>query len=242
MPKAILTYHSLDDSRSVLSLHPDLFRLQMQALASSGVKVASLPELRATPGPAVALTFDDGFANFAEVAAPLLASCGFPATLFLVTDHCGGYNDWPSQGRRIPRLPLLSWKDIAELGRQGIDFGAHTATHPDLARLDAAGAQEEILSSKQRIEEATGRGVFSFAYPYGNAPAHARRIVAQHFAAGCSSRLGWVTQDSKPEALERLDVYYLPRPFLFRRLFGPMARLYLALRGLLREWNRARHS
>lgn len=213
-----------------------MFAAQMEALAASGARVVRLAELRSAPGPAVALTFDDGFENFAEAAAPVLARCGFPATVFLVTDHCGRQNDWSGQWTAVPRLPLMGWSRIQELSAAGIEFGAHTATHPDLSGLELGRAREEILTSKRRIEEATGRPVESFAYPYGAMNPQVRRLVAEHFRAGCSTRLGYVGDNSPPEALERLDVYYLAWPGLFKRLFGLAARSYLGLRGALREW------
>jgi len=234
--RAILTYHSLDDSGSVISVNPPLFARQMGALAASGVPVARLAELRSTPAPAVALTFDDGFQNFAEAAAPVLARYRFPATVFLVSGYCGAANDWPSQWPGVPRLPLMGWTTIQELSRAGVEFGAHTATHPDLGRLDEGAIREEILSSKRRVEDATGQEALAFAYPYGAMPEPARRLVAEHFRAGCSTRLGFVTAASRPEALARLDVYYLSRLSLFRHLFASPARWYLALRGIIREW------
>ena len=233
---AILTYHSLDDSGSVISVTAQLFARQMQVLADSGISVVRLGELRLTPSPALALTFDDGFQNFSDVAAPVLSRHRFPATVFVVTGYCGRNNDWPSQPKRYPRLPLMSWSTITELSRAGFEFGAHSATHPDLACLDEASAREEILSSKKSIEDTTGKAVLAFAYPYGSAPAAARRIVAEHFSIGCSTRLGWVTDSSPPEALDRLDVYHLSNLYVFRKLFSSPARWYLALRGALREW------
>jgi peptidoglycan/xylan/chitin deacetylase (PgdA/CDA1 family) len=235
--RAILTYHSLDDSGSVVSVPPHLFARQMAALAASGVKVAPLAGLLAAPPPAVALTFDDGFDNFADFGAPILARHGFPATVFVVSGHCGGFNDWGSQPAGIPRLRLLEWSRIRELTRAGFEFGAHTVNHPNLAELDDARAREEILGSKQRIEEAIGQPVRCFAYPYGAMPEAARRMVAEHFAAGCSTCMGWITPGSRAEALERLDAYYLSSTYLFRRLFGGPARGYLALRRALRAFN-----
>ncbi len=235
--RAILTYHSLDDSGSVISVAPHLFYRQMEALAASGVTVTRLEDLLATPPPAVALTFDDGFQNFAVVAAPVLARLEFPATVFLVSGHCGGSNDWPSQRPGVPRLPLLDWDAVRELGRAGFDFGAHTVTHPDLARLADAEARHEVLSSQKQIEDATGRSVECFAYPYGTMPDAVRRLVAEQFVAGCSTRLAFVTAASQPEALERLDAYYLSSAYCLRRLFGLPAQAYLALRGALRVLN-----
>ena len=234
--RAILTYHSLDESGSVISVRPKAFVRQMEALARSGVRVTKLTELRSTPPPAVAVTFDDGYQNFLEAAAPVLGKYSFPATVFLVTDYCGGSNNWPSQPAGVPELPLMSWQTIAELSRSGVEFGAHTATHPSLAGLDEDSMREEILSSKKRVEDATGKPASSFAYPYGVMPEPAQNLVARHFSAGCSTRLGWVTAASRAEALERLDVYYLRNPYLFEHLFEPPAEWYLGLRAALREW------
>ena len=236
--RAILTYHSLDESGSVISVRPERFVRQMEALAASGLKVIALPQLRSTPPPCLALTFDDGFENFAEQGVPVLARYGFPATVFLVTSHCGARNDWPSQRPGIPVLPLMDWPRIRELSRAGVDFGAHTATHPDLTRLAEARARDEILSSRRRIEDAAGCAVACFAYPYGAVSEPVRAIVAEHFQVGCSARLGYVTPASRPEALERLDAYYLSRPSMFGSLMGPATRGYLGLRALLRQWNR----
>ena len=74
--RAVLTYHSLDDSGSVISISPAQFRRHLEWLARSRVRVCTLEQLvqesssstRSTSdGHAVALTFDDGFANFASI-------------------------------------------------------------------------------------------------------------------------------------------------------------------------------
>src|SRR6266480_6947225 len=110
----ILTYHSLDDSGSVTSVPPRFFREHMNSLAQRGFAGISLSELidawdgvgNLPPRPVV-LTFDDGFANLLEHAAPLLSELRFRATIFVVSGRCGQTNDWPNQAADIPRLPLL---------------------------------------------------------------------------------------------------------------------------------------
>src|SRR5271157_5964061 len=127
---AILTYHSLDDSGSVISIQPALFRRHMEFLAESGVPVVPLDQVLGRPG-SVAITFDDGFRNFADWALPVLDRHQLPATIFIVSQYCGQMNDWPSQsGAGVPRLPLLSWGELAALPAL-VSVGAHTATHPD---------------------------------------------------------------------------------------------------------------
>src|SRR5580693_5435107 len=131
---AILTYHSLDDSGSVISIPPALFRGQMEFLAESGIPVVPLDQVMQRPG-SVAITFDDGFRNFADEALPVLERHRFPATVFVVSRYCGGMNNWPSQSAaKVPCLPLLSWAQLRDFPDL-IAVGAHTATHPDLTRL-----------------------------------------------------------------------------------------------------------
>jgi peptidoglycan/xylan/chitin deacetylase (PgdA/CDA1 family) len=62
---------------------------------------------------------------------------------------------------------ILSWNEIKEMNRNGINFGAHTVTHPILTRLPLDEAAREIISSKKHIEEELGREVTTFCYPNG---------------------------------------------------------------------------
>ena len=93
-PRAVvLVYHRvgerhLDPWR--LMVDPEIFGGQMQALARdwSPLSLAELVEglaRRRLPERAVAVTFDDGYADNLEIAAPILAEHGIPATLFIAT-------------------------------------------------------------------------------------------------------------------------------------------------------------
>jgi peptidoglycan/xylan/chitin deacetylase (PgdA/CDA1 family) len=64
----------------------------------------------------------------------------------------------------------VSWDDIREMSRAGIEIGAHTLSHPRLTRLSDDELQREIIGSKRRIEDEIGQRVTSFCYPNG-APA-----------------------------------------------------------------------
>ena len=98
--RAVLAYHSLDSTGSVISTPPRVFREQMRFLKRDGVPVIDLSELAAGAN-GVAITFDDGFRSVYEHAAPLLGELGFPATVFVVSGHAGGQNNWPSQPARF---------------------------------------------------------------------------------------------------------------------------------------------
>lgn len=63
----------------------------------------------------------------------------------------------------------LSWDEVMEMSRDGIEIGAHTKTHPQLASMPDKELQSEILDSRDIIEKRLGKKVFSFAYPFGSA-------------------------------------------------------------------------
>lgn len=231
----LLMYHSLDDSGSPISLAPARFAHQMAWLHARGYRALPLGAVvdllrRGAPLPprTVVLTFDDGFRNLYEAAFPLLARYGFAATIFLVADFCGATNGWPGQPAIIPRLPLLDWPQIREMARHGIEFGAHTATHPRLDRLPPAEAEREIVGAKARLEMALGAPITLFAYPYGWSDPPSAALVRRTYRGACTTRLGLVGTASDPLALDRIEVRTLAHPRLFALLATPLLRPYLA--------------
>ena len=237
----ILTYHSIDDSGSVLSTSPRIFTEQIRALSQLDADVVNIEEVarrrndRGSAKPAIAITFDDGFSNVYEHAFPVLCHYGFPGTIFLVTDYCGGMNSWPGQPPGIIPRSLLSWNQIKEMSQAGITFGSHTRTHPNLTRLSTYDAQQELIGSKKEIEDTLGKPVASFAYPYGAYDDGTRELVTTHFALACSTALGFVCPGSDSFALERLDMYYFRRISLLRHLFSPPVAGYIHARRTLRS-------
>lgn len=238
----ILTYHSIDESGSVISTKAETFRWQMKLLKEAGYQVVTLADLigrlrsgEELPDKIVALTFDDGFQNFYTTAFPVLDEYGFKATVFLVTDFCGGHNDWGGNPPELPRSALLSWQEIKELSSNGIEFGSHTRTHPDLTKITAEEAQEEIAGASAAIADATGKKPETFAYPFGKFDAEARLIVEENFAAACSTNLGKVRSGSDLFSLERIDTYYLSDPRVFGSLGTRSFDHYMRFRQAMRK-------
>ena len=239
--RAILTYHSIDESGSPISMTEGVFRSQVAWLAKGHVKVVSLETLMRMPpsANAVALTFDDGFVNFGDVAAPLLADHGLPSTLFVVTDAAGGTNRWSGRpGGGVPELPLLNWDSLCRLADHGVDLGAHTRTHPDLGRTPSDRLQDEIAGSADRIQSETGRAPTAFAYPYGSICDAAVGIVAARFAWGCTTEMRSLGANEARALLPRLDMYYLRDAGQLERWGTIRFRCHLTLRASAR---RVRH-
>jgi peptidoglycan/xylan/chitin deacetylase (PgdA/CDA1 family) len=61
----------------------------------------------------------------------------------------------------------LTWDEVRVMSKNGINFGAHTVTHPDLTKISLEEARTEIMDSKNQIEKELDKPCFSFAYPLG---------------------------------------------------------------------------
>ena len=226
---AILTYHSLDDSGSVISVSPHTFAQQMRSLATSGVPVAPLSDVLLRRG-SVAITFDDAFQNFSEVALPLLAKYNFPATVFVVTGFCGGFNDWEQYGHAVPRLPLMDWDRIRSAVAAGISFGSHTHTHE---KLELANADEQMKRSQDELQQRLGQASPLFAYPFGHVGRGVRDRAAALFSYACGTELGYVNGGSDKICLPRIDAYYLSQDV--PALMTARGRGYVSFRRQLRS-------
>ena len=169
----ILMYHSVSDNLFGRS-HPYyqintsrvIFARQMRWLRQNGYRTMDLTEMLAAletgqdVSMRVVITFDDGYQDFYTDAFPVMKQCGFGATIFLATDRI---KDAP---QRLEGVDYLTWREVRELHAEGIRFGSHTVTHPDLRSLGPDQIDYELAYSKDTIEQKLGTPVESFAYPF----------------------------------------------------------------------------
>jgi peptidoglycan/xylan/chitin deacetylase (PgdA/CDA1 family) len=120
----ILTYHRVADGRDPLlqCVSPACFQRQICALADSFAVVPLCDAVTGRSGErCVSVTFDDGYADVATVAAPILSAFGVPATLFAVTPQAGRLPEfwWDELEHVLLDAPSgPSWIDVAIDGRQ----------------------------------------------------------------------------------------------------------------------------
>jgi peptidoglycan/xylan/chitin deacetylase (PgdA/CDA1 family) len=236
----ILMYHSISEAAGPTSIPPGVFQQQMDILAECGYQTVSLAQVRAwhlgeadLPARSLAVTFDDGFADFADRAFPALKARGFTATVFLPSGRMGGPEKWV--GADSPPRPLLTWNQARELSAQGIDFGGHSVTHADLTRLSAKELDREVGECRNDIARQLGRVPESFAPPYGRAGERERRVIRQWFAVSTGTRLGHANKNSDPYDLPRIEMHYFRHPGRWRSFLENRAELYLGTRQLLRK-------
>ncbi len=109
----------------------------------------------------------------------------------------------------IENPAMVTWKQIKEMSNNGIDFGAHTATHPDLTKIDLKEAEKEILKSKETIENKTNNTASGFAYPFGlsvNLNNQIKKIARDYFQYACTAKMGPVADCSDIYGLKRVSV------------------------------------
>ena len=102
-----------------------------------------------------------------------------------------------------PEYRPLSWDEVRSLALSGVEFGAHTKTHPILSALtDPQELRTEIAGSKARIEIQLDRPVLHFCYPngkmrdIGQAAAKAVQAAGMQTAVTAEPGLNQVHQDA----------------------------------------------
>lgn len=199
-PISVLFYHRVAD------LHPNAWTMPCATFArqiewiARRFEVISLAEAQqriatgVSPRPAVCLTFDDGYADNCHFALPLLLRERLPFTYFVSTDHLLKQQLFPHDVQQGVPLPPNSLAEIRSLADAGVEIGAHTRSHPDLGKIHAASRlRDEILGSKQDLEQAIGKAVDYFAFPYGlhaNLSCQACRTVHEAGFKGFCSAYG----------------------------------------------------
>lgn len=209
----VLCYHALSPTwPAALSIEPEPFERQLQALADRGYTGATLTQAIADP-PAkrtVAVTFDDAYRSVLELARPILDRLGMPASVYVPTA-------WPERGEPMAwdgidqwlggehehELACMSWDELRGLADHGWEVGSHTRSHPRLPQLDDGALADELTGSRADCEAGLGRGCETLAYPYG---AVDERVVE---AAG---RAGYRYAVSLPKRL------HAPRPLCWPRV------------------------
>lgn len=231
----ILMYHKVGAPTACrqdrfLNVTAEGFHRQIRALARLGYTARPLSEVveslfcgRVLPPRTFAVTFDDGFTSVGEVAAPILAEFGFPATVFAVSTGIGASSYWET-APGMACLPLLGREALGGLIAAGWEVGGHTRTHPQLDMLEEGAALAEIRLGKEEVEAILGVALRTFCYPFGYFNARTPELVRRAgFLGACTARSGLANRAHHPFLLPRVKIAYRDGllGLLFRLLVRP---------------------
>jgi peptidoglycan/xylan/chitin deacetylase (PgdA/CDA1 family) len=148
---------------------------------------------------AVLFTVDDGYASFAEIAAPLLAAAAIPSLLFVSPAVVGLRSAWMAE---LPDEPIVDVARLRELRDLGVEVGVHGWDHTSMVGMSPRELLRHTKEARERLADLTGVLPRAFAYPYGAFDEPARRAVqAAGFQVGFS-----VFRDAGRHAISRVDV------------------------------------
>jgi len=195
----IFCYHRLVDKVRYpgTEITPAAFEAQMKQLKDRGITVISMQDLLAwkrgeknIPPRCAVVTFDDGWKSQYEVAWPIMKKFGYPFTMFIYTEGVAGGSLGGGQA--------ITWEQLTDMRDNGVDIEAHTATHQDLREghaitLVGAGVKRtrtrltgpqyeqwvrnEVVGSKELLEQRLGIKVNCFAVPFGSYNEHVKELA-----------------------------------------------------------------
>lgn len=130
--------------------------------------------------------------------------------LFPVTD-CS-YNEWDVKvtGRtKEKKFSLMIKKEIEELLETGlIEIGGHTSVHLDMPTIREEILEQDLIISKNKLEELTKEELVVFAYPWGNNDEKSRNLVKKlgyKFAVATESGTACFSDDLYE--IQRIAIY-----------------------------------
>ncbi len=204
----VVMYHGIGGTDGVTV---DAFERQVTALTARRRVVPLADAVRSLGRPdaaeLAAITFDDGYRDFAELALPVLRAKRLHATLFLPAGWLGKWNAWDAER---PRRDILTAPELRALDPTDISIGAHGLSHRRLSRIPAVQLPAETALARKILEDACGRTVTLYAYPYGQRDdfdAAAERAVEDvGFIAACSTIFGRGSSPAERFRLRRVGI------------------------------------
>jgi glycosyltransferase involved in cell wall biosynthesis/peptidoglycan/xylan/chitin deacetylase (PgdA/CDA1 family) len=211
----VLLYHHVGPAETApdpsISVSPAAFERHLRWLRRAGFNSITPQQwlgwrkhARPLPPRPIIITLDDGYADLATFAFPLLEKYGFSAVTFIVTSQLGGSNEWDRPlGVRCVRL--LDADDLRLWSRRGITFGSHTHTHPRLTSLTDAALADELSMSRETLQGVLGAETDCFAYPFGDTDERVRRAAANHYSIAFGTDEGMNSLRTDPHHLNRIE-------------------------------------
>lgn len=156
------------------------------------------------------ITFDDGYADNAELADPVLQKYKLPATFYVTSGFIeSAHQTFWDQSAGL-ESKWMNWNQVRDLARAGHDIGAHTVTHVDLSRATNEQAETELQTCWEEIRSRIGAEPKHFAIPFGRSYENFGATISIASEIGYRSitlcRGGVVSSRSDPMSIERWPI------------------------------------
>lgn len=227
----ILMYHSISDEREKV-VHPyfqtvttpQVFAQHMKFLYENKYKVINISQAveylfsaNSKENKFVVLTFDDGYRDFYTKVFPMLDKYGFCASVFLPTSYISN-NRKTFKGKEC-----LTWLEVRELHTNGVIFGSHTVSHPNLHELKKRDMELELKLSKEKIGDQIGESIECFSYPFAF-PENDKKFVRElkgmlqksGYRYGVTTRIGTTMRKDDKHFLKRIIINNFDNSFFFK--------------------------
>lgn len=201
----ILEYHMVTEhprpGAEPYVVPPEEFAAQLDYLAAEGYTTITPQDYarvrkgkQALPENPVILSFDDGYEDNHRVILPMLEERGMKAVFYVVTNDIG--------------LPgYMTWDNLFDMERRGMEIGSHTANHIPLTTLSVEKQREELRLSKLMLEWQGLKTIYSFSYPNG---AYDDGIVAmleeEEYLTAVTGEAGLNNVETNPYLLRRVNI------------------------------------
>lgn len=207
----VLMYHSItpkgESSTWPWSVSEHDFACQLDILCHYGFETITVSQLcdgTVLPERAVAITFDDGYADN-EIAFQALQKKNMIATWYIATQSIGKNAGWKTDA---PRPKLLTHSRLREYASMGMELGSHSHTHLEMTPLDLNSQQTELQHSKELLEELITQPVNSFCYPYGNFNSGLASLTkACGYTSACTTKSGWALASGNLMEIHRISIF-----------------------------------
>jgi peptidoglycan/xylan/chitin deacetylase (PgdA/CDA1 family) len=200
--------HAYGDSRRLFTLSTEQFEKNIKLLVAFGeINVVSLDETAiADDRRNIAITFDDGYKDNLEIAAPLLGDLGLPFTVFVTTEFV-----------RKSKAGFLAPADLRALvSIPQVKIGSHGASHLDLTTCDDSILIKELRGSKDYLEDTIGQSIDTLSYPYGKVNERVRQTaISIGYKLGACSRGGLNNSTVDRMLLRRTEISSIDNEKIF---------------------------
>ncbi|MFN0277149.1 MAG: polysaccharide deacetylase family protein [Pyrinomonadaceae bacterium] len=229
MSNPVLLYHKIDHPTPDVKIRgaftsPRAFVRQMSYLKRRGVEFYTASEFVRFfsdhghfPASGICLTFDDGWKDNYTNAFPILKSLGIAATIFLIPNCIGAVTAQVTAEGESAR-EHMSEANIREMADFGIEFGSHTMNHKLFTEIEIDEIEQEIVESKNYLENLLQKDCEVFAYPAGFYTSDSQEAVKRAGYLAAFSTIYGPDDAQDIFALNRTEILRRhSRPFQFGR-------------------------